>query len=162
MTELFGMVVFIGFSKQTADMLLANQNESIDGGKGSINHVKWWHLWQHFYETCPSNQFLVAFMVADHNLSIKCIYSILVGNIMFGQTNFWWHLWQQIVICQSNAFTVFWWEIYLCQSNTEATFMAEKCSNDSWEILEQAKITEFQLGNIRVNQNNIVLIYDSE
>ena len=68
-------------------MLLANQNESIDGGKGSINHVKWWHLWWHFYETCQSNQFLVVFMAADCNLSIKCIYSILVGNIPFGQTN---------------------------------------------------------------------------
>ena len=29
-----------------------------------------------------------------------------------GQTNFWWHLWQQTAICQSNVFTVFWWEIY--------------------------------------------------
>ena len=78
-----------------------------------------------------------------------------------GQTNFWWHLWRQTAICQSNVFTVFWWEIYFlksisgsiyggrpqsvnqmhlqyfwwetyrCQSDTEATFMAAKCSHES-------------------------------
>ena len=71
MPELFGMVVFIGFPKKTADMLLVNQNESIDGGKGSINHVNggiyggifmrlvsqtnfWRHLWQQI-AICQSN-----------------------------------------------------------------------------------------------------------
>ena len=38
-------------------MLLANQNESINSGKGSINHVKWWHLWWHFMRPVGQTNF---------------------------------------------------------------------------------------------------------
>ena len=72
-------------------MFLANQNESIDGGKRSINHVKWWHLWWHFYEICRSNQFLVAFMVA----------------IVICQSNAFTVFWSEIYLCQSNTEATF-------------------------------------------------------
>ena len=35
-------------------MSLANQNKNIDGGKWSISHAKWQHLWWHFMG--PVNQ----------------------------------------------------------------------------------------------------------
>ena len=59
------------------------------------------------------------------------------GGILQGTSikQFWWHLWRQITICQSNAMAIFLVVNITCPSNTVAAFMAAKCINDSWEVL---------------------------
>ena len=78
-TSLYGSIYRL-LPNKTADMSLANQNENIDGGKCSINHAIWQHLWQHFMG--PVNQTnLVAFMAAFYRTcQLDLMATLLVGN----------------------------------------------------------------------------------
>ena len=68
------MIVFIGFLKRTADRLVANQKESIDSGKWSINHVTHGSIY-----TGPVSQANYVSIYRVHQSQVFVI--SLVGNI---------------------------------------------------------------------------------
>ena len=61
-------------------MSLAKQNKSIDGGKWSINHAKWQHLWQHVMGPVNQASFGGIYGGILEDMSIKSTSNNLAGN----------------------------------------------------------------------------------